>query len=655
MASGLLKFVGRASEQAPDEEMKERIKARMEKMGMVEEHLPQMPQIPARDRANQMSSNRQMIADRARVTPKSLKLARGTSQVPLKQESSWQDHKGSLPPLQRREDLSDIDLNHRHNAEEGGMFDTDAENLDSTTNISDAGEESISRSWHQGDGDMAEDSRHLYQNDSEYPESLPPTGEESISQRANFDENFTGESLDEEVLSEDNVVAYQNTIDRQPQYELEAMQDLLKEQRHNGDNSRMIESPMSRRKAIDVVMDSPSIQQSLAHRIIAGRPKQSRAAMPPMFGASNHDAAAPIHDDKNEGAPRPQRTEKPAATVEVFTRDPLNIGNTKQTPQDTLAQNRSGRVTKEHREQSPQELSEAFEPESLRDTQWHSAKEESGFHLWSRNELESPRSVAVGQRMPKAEEQPTTTAGNKYGAKRILPDYLIERETSKATWQHLVPSQGSVDTQTVVSSRLPVQAAAQNLAAPLHQDIMLPQHLDGQQSGNRSTPDLVSVKGPAANGKKTLERGKRDFELDYSPKELSGMTYKLLNSESFDHIPKAALSSLSAELAAAPLTEKIQHAYGLKDNSERPSQRQGVFNSLTIEEYEEAGDLLLERFANVIERYKEARQTKRMVAKELEKEVAQREELVRTKITAVERDLTGLKHAGRKVVQGKYT
>ena len=84
-------------------------------------------------------------------------------------------------------------------------------------------------------------------------------------------------------------------------------------------------------------------------------------------------------------------------------------------------------------------------------------------------------------------------------------------------------------------------------------------------------------------------------------------------------------------------------------------QRQGIFSSLTIEQYEEAGDLLLEKFANVIGRYKEARKSKRMVAKEFEKEVAQREELVRTKTTAVERDLTGLKHAGRKVVQGKYT
>ena len=133
------------------------------------------------------------------------------------------------------------------------------------------------------------------------------------------------------------------------------------------------------------------------------------------------------------------------------------------------------------------------------------------------------------------------------------------------------------------------------------------------------------------------------------------MTYKLLQSESFDHVPGAGVSVSPNEPTKASLSEKVQHAYDLKDCSERHSQRQGIFSNLTIEQYEEAGDLLLEKFTHVIGSYKEARQTKRKIAKELEKEVAQREELVRTRSSAVERELTGLKHAGRRVVQGKYT
>lgn len=147
---------------------------------------------------------------------------------------------------------------------------------------------------------------------------------------------------------------------------------------------------------------------------------------------------------------------------------------------------------------------------------------------------------------------------------------------------------------------------------------------------------------------------KRDMELDYEPMQLREMTYESLRQEAFDQSPRAMTKPEVQSAADAGLPGKLQHVYDLKgDATEVLSQRRTVFSRMTIDQYEECGDLMMEKFNNIMSQIKHTRQQKRAAAIEFEEEVAKREERVRAKKNAVDQDLARLKKAGEDVVQGK--
>lgn len=147
---------------------------------------------------------------------------------------------------------------------------------------------------------------------------------------------------------------------------------------------------------------------------------------------------------------------------------------------------------------------------------------------------------------------------------------------------------------------------------------------------------------------------KRDLELDYDLTQLREMTYESLRQEAFDQSPRAMTKPEAQSSADTGLPGKLQHVYNLKgDATEVLSQRRAVFSHMTIDQYEECGDLMMEKFNDIMSRIKTTRQQKRAAAIEFEEEVAKREERVRAKKNAVDQDLARLKKAGEDVVQGK--
>lgn len=140
---------------------------------------------------------------------------------------------------------------------------------------------------------------------------------------------------------------------------------------------------------------------------------------------------------------------------------------------------------------------------------------------------------------------------------------------------------------------------------------------------------------------------KRGIGMDYNPTQLHEMTYERLRHESFDPI-----KPVQGE-AHQRLSDKLQDVYDLKGSKDPHLKRRTFFSDLTIEQYEECGGLMVERFTDMMTRYKIARQQKRSVAKEFEEEIAQREERVRAKSHVVDQDLGRLRKAGEDVVRGK--
>ncbi|KAL8731416.1 MAG: hypothetical protein Q9166_003391 [cf. Caloplaca sp. 2 TL-2023] len=192
--------------------------------------------------------------------------------------------------------------------------------------------------------------------------------------------------------------------------------------------------------------------------------------------------------------------------------------------------------------------------------------------------------------------------------------------------------------------------------------------LDLQRSTNSSLPLRHTISNVSNAGAMQEELGdldgvnqqpqphKRnaDIGLDYDLKALGKMTFQQLADESFDTAPRPTKRGESSLKEGTTLDEKLLHLHSLDGpRDDIQSQRQAFFSSLPIHQYEECGDLMAERFSQIISQFKQARQQKRALAKEFEEEVAARQKLVERRKIAVAEDLDRLKRAGQDVVRGK--
>ena len=193
----------------------------------------------------------------------------------------------------------------------------------------------------------------------------------------------------------------------------------------------------------------------------------------------------------------------------------------------------------------------------------------------------------------------------------------------------------------LTNSELPHATISTILRRP-HEPGKLPLIDDSGYSPTRDDPNLT-----------TVNARKRATDLDYTPAQLTSMTYEQLSNESFDDDPHPPKKHNPEDHTYTALAEKLQYIYNLKNGDKQHLQQREVFSSMTIAQHEECGDLLIEKFSAIIRMYKEARQQKRKLAIEFEDEVARREEHVRGKKEAVERDLRRLRRAGEDVVKGR--
>lgn len=151
------------------------------------------------------------------------------------------------------------------------------------------------------------------------------------------------------------------------------------------------------------------------------------------------------------------------------------------------------------------------------------------------------------------------------------------------------------------------------------------------------------------NGK-TRKRGR---SIDYGLDELAGMNFNHLTAEPFHIGPQPKEVVLPPQIASGTLAEKLDYLVRLENHEAKVSQQRSFLASLPMGEYEECGDIMVERFSEFVKTFKHARQQRRRIAKEFEEEVAKREERVRGKIDAFEKDLSRLKTGGEDVVRKK--
>ncbi|KAI8959007.1 extracellular mutant protein 11-domain-containing protein [Daldinia sp. FL1419] len=142
---------------------------------------------------------------------------------------------------------------------------------------------------------------------------------------------------------------------------------------------------------------------------------------------------------------------------------------------------------------------------------------------------------------------------------------------------------------------------------------------------------------------------KRQYEPDYDDATLAGMDYSELKDEVFDYDPaQAEAQSAAIGPPRGTLPEKLYHF----SDKDRESQMD-FFSRMPVNDWEASGDWFLERFGEVLQRFREARQMKRKVIQGFENEVAERGEAVRNKIQTIDSTLAELKSEGEGMMIGK--
>ena len=144
-----------------------------------------------------------------------------------------------------------------------------------------------------------------------------------------------------------------------------------------------------------------------------------------------------------------------------------------------------------------------------------------------------------------------------------------------------------------------------------------------------------------------MDLGEEEQELDYEPQELRSMEYQTLKGTTFDSEPNSSRFTLPNALPTDDLTQKLFAASELNRRDQAK-----FFASLTIDDWEQAGDWFLDRFGDLMKRLKEARREKREAAVRFEDEVEHRHDVVSKKRKLTEDALGEMKTSGALVLQG---
>lgn len=150
-------------------------------------------------------------------------------------------------------------------------------------------------------------------------------------------------------------------------------------------------------------------------------------------------------------------------------------------------------------------------------------------------------------------------------------------------------------------------------------------------------------------------------EPDYDDAMLRKMRYDQLRDESFEATPVAReqLSEPELSISEGTIQQRCSfHVEHLRTSDERIINKERAamaefFGNLSKDEWEEAGDWFLIKFAGTLQALKDARKQKRGVVAEFEKEIEKREKEVKSSLQAYHEDMDRMKRGAKGVIEGK--
>lgn len=178
-----------------------------------------------------------------------------------------------------------------------------------------------------------------------------------------------------------------------------------------------------------------------------------------------------------------------------------------------------------------------------------------------------------------------------------------------------------------------------------HETLYKPAFIDAPTSGQ--LPHVSIPRGSDDHGSRgNPEPEQSGPQLDYDLEELSKMTYDDLKKQPFDVAPNAAQFVLPNSQANA-LEEKLSAVSSLQQ-----SDQARFFESLNIDEWDEAGEWFMGRFADVFRKLKDTRAQRRRAAQDFETEIEKRHSAVGRKRKQMEDALLEMRKNGGQILQG---
>lgn len=157
------------------------------------------------------------------------------------------------------------------------------------------------------------------------------------------------------------------------------------------------------------------------------------------------------------------------------------------------------------------------------------------------------------------------------------------------------------------------------------------------QSDTSRSPDIPQGAGQGSSRKRGLD----DDSLDYEPDVLYKKAYPALRAEPFDLDTSQEPSVFPQSVANNDLETKLGAAVALPNDK-----RQQFLKTLSMDDWEEAGQWLMEQFYEVTSHLAESRQQRRKIAMTFEEEVARRGGEVDKSITEIDTDLKEMRQQG---------
>lgn len=176
-------------------------------------------------------------------------------------------------------------------------------------------------------------------------------------------------------------------------------------------------------------------------------------------------------------------------------------------------------------------------------------------------------------------------------------------------------------------------------------------NLSAVDSSESSDPQTVytsvhlSTLSPSVSSKRDSGEA---FESDYPPNILRSKTFAELEAESFDYNPTPLQPVFPPQRTPLSLNEKLERLKSLTDG-----QRRTFFSSLTLAEWEDSGDWLIEQFQELLKKTKDARTERRKMAHVFEKEIARRYAAVEAESQGLKSRLNEMKTGGLGVLKAQ--